>query len=116
MAQTIVPNQYQLRGRGIQVDYSTSSSAGGAELSVTKSRRTLTFRGDQIGIVATNIGELITVTLATRPDEGSTLFSFLLPGIKLSKELGKEAFRAVGLVTEERTTIRRASNRRPANL
>ena len=105
MAQAIEPNQYELRGRGIRVEFSTSSIAGGAQLSVTKRRTTLNFSQDQITVANTNIGELVTVTLATIADQNRTLFSFLLPSIRLAKESGRESFHTLGVVTEERTTI-----------
>ncbi len=105
MAQAIAPNQYELRARGVRVEYSTTSISGVAELSITRRRQTLTFKGDQIVVLSTSIGDLITVTLAATPDEGSTLFSFFLPSIRLSKEFGRESFRTIGVVTEERTTI-----------
>ena len=105
MAQTIAPNQYEIRGRGVRVDYSTSGIAGNAQLNISRHRKTLTFTGDQIGVVPLNIGELITVTLSATPDQGATHFSFLIPRIQLAKQSSRQSFRTVGLVTEEKTTI-----------
>jgi hypothetical protein len=104
MAQ-IIPNQYQLQGQGVRIGYSTSSIAGKAQLSFKKGRKTLNFTGDQIGVLDTTIGALITVTIAAVPDRSSTSFSFLLPAIHLSKESAKQSFRTIGITTVQKTTI-----------
>jgi len=55
--------------------------------------------------VETSIGTLVTVTIATTPDKNSTTFSVLLPAIQLAKETGKQAFRAVGIITVRKTSL-----------
>jgi hypothetical protein len=105
MAQTAAPNQFDLRGTGITISYSTSSFAGPPQLSLKKGRQTLNFTGNQIGELSTPIGTLITVTIASTPDLGSTTFSFLLPGIKLPKATSKQAFRTIGITTVHKTSI-----------
>jgi hypothetical protein len=105
MAQNIVPNQYELQGPGVRIGYSTSSIAGKAQLSFTKGRKTLNFTGDEIGVLDTKIGALITVTVATTPDRSSTSFSFLVPMIQLSKASAKQSFRTIGITTVHKTTI-----------
>ena len=105
MAQNITPNQYDLTGEGVRVGYSTSSISGNAQLSFTKGRNTRTFTGKEIGVVDTNIGALVTVTIAMTPDKSFTTFSVLLPAIQLAKETGKQAFRTVGIVTIHKTSL-----------
>jgi hypothetical protein len=105
MAQIIMPNQYELRGSGVLVGYSTSSIAGEAQLSLKKGRTTLNFTGNQIGLLETTIGTLITVTIASTPDQSFTTFSFLLPRIQLSSQSGRQAFRTIGVTTVNKTTI-----------
>lgn len=105
MAQKIIPNQYELQGPGVRISYSTSSIAGKPQLSFTKGRKTLNFTGDEIGLLDTTIGALITVTIATTPDQSFTSFSFLLPTIELSKESAKQSFRTIGITTIHKTTI-----------
>jgi hypothetical protein len=105
MAQKIMPNQYELQGPGVRIGYSTSSVAGSAQLSFKKGRKTLNFRGDEIGLVDTAIGALVTVTIATTPDRSFTSFSFLLPTVQLSKESAKQSFRTIGITTIHKTTI-----------
>jgi hypothetical protein len=105
MAQKITPNQYDLTGQGVRIVYSTSSIAGSPELTFTKSRKTLTFTGTEIGVLETNIGTLVTVTIAATPDKSSTTFSMLLPAIDLAKETSKQAFRTIGIITIHKTSI-----------
>ena len=55
MATKVIPNQYDLRGQGVYVSYSTSSIAGVPQLSLKKGRQLLTFSGDEIGVLDTQI-------------------------------------------------------------
>jgi hypothetical protein len=104
MAPGITPNQYELQGTGVNLTYSTSSFAGRPQLTLKKGRQTLTFSGDDIGVLETQVGTLITVTIATVPDQESTSFSILLPAIQLSNH-SKESFTTIGLATVRKTTI-----------
>jgi hypothetical protein len=105
MGQKIIPNQYDLQGQGISIGYSASSIGGKAQLSFKKGRTTLSFTADEISLLDTAIGALITVTIASTPDESVTSFSFLLPAIQLSKESARQSFRTIGITTIRKTTI-----------
>jgi hypothetical protein len=105
MAQKITPNQYDLQAPGVTISYSTSSIAGKPQLSFTKGRQTLNFSGDEIGVLDTPIGALITVTIARSVDRGFTSFSFLLPAIDLPAASAKQSFRTLGITTVHKITI-----------
>ena len=105
MAQNNTPNQYDLRGQGVRIGYSTSSIAGSPQLSFTKGRKTLTFTGAEIDVRDTKIGALVTVTIGTTPDKSFTTFSVLLPAIQLPREKGKQAFRTLGIATIHKTSL-----------
>ena len=105
MAQKIVPNQYDLHGPGIRISYSTSSITGKPQLSLKKGRQTLNFTGDEIGVLDTTIGTLITATIAKIVDRGFTSFSFLVPTIELSTTSAKRPFSTIGITTVHKTTI-----------
>jgi hypothetical protein len=105
MAQKITPNQYDLSGPGVRISYSTSSITGSPQLSFTKGRKTLTFTGAEIGVVDTNIGGLVTVTIAMTPDKSFTTFSVVLPAIQLARETSKQAFRTLGITTIHKTSL-----------
>ena len=103
--QKILPNQFDLRGTGVTISYSVTSITGKPVLSFKKGRKTLNFTGDEIGVLDTAIGSLITVTVAKTVDKGFTSFSFLLPSIQLTSPSAKQGFRTIGITTVHRTTI-----------
>jgi hypothetical protein len=105
MAQTNAPNQYDLQGEGVTVGYSTSSIGGKPQLTYKKGRQTLSFSGDEIRAADTEIGALVSVTIAKSVDRGFTDFSFLLPRIQLSASSSKQSFRTIGITTVVTTTI-----------
>jgi hypothetical protein len=105
MAQKIVPDQYDLLGQGVVISYSTSSIAGKPQMTFKKGRQTLNFSGDEINSLDTQIGTLITVTIAKTVDKGFTTFSFLLPAIDLAAGAAKQSFKSIGLTTIHKTTI-----------
>ena len=65
----------------------------------------LNFTGDEIGVLDTTIGSLITVTIAKTVDKGFTSFSFLLPSIQLTSPSAKQVFRTIGITTVHKTTM-----------
>ena len=104
MATTKAPNLYELRGEGLAVTYSTTSIDGKPRLTFKKRRQTLSFSGDEITSLETNIGTLVSVAIARVPDKGFTTFSALLPAIQLTGS-GKQSFRTIGIMTVTATTI-----------
>ena len=105
MAQTTQPNQYELLGEGLSINYSTSSFGGKPQLSFKKGRQALNFSGDEIEVLDTTIGSLVTVIIAKTVDRGFTSFSFLLPRIDLPTGSAKQAFSTVGITTVHKTSI-----------
>jgi hypothetical protein len=103
--QTISPNLYDLQGRGLSISYSTSSIAGPPQMSVKKGRQTLNFSGSQIRVLNTEIGDLVTVTLAIVPDASSTALSVLIPAISLSKPAAKQVFRTIATTTVHKLSL-----------
>jgi hypothetical protein len=104
MAKKIAPNLYELSGEGIAITYSTTSLDGKPRLSYSKGRQTLSFSGDEIDSLQTDIGTLVSVVIANIPDRGTTIFSVLLPSIRLG-DSGKQSFRTLGITTVTKTTI-----------
>jgi hypothetical protein len=77
------PDLYQLRGAQLHITYSTTSFVGKPSFVYQDATQTLTFEGDQIRTVATEIGTLVTVTLRMTTDSGSTSFTLLVPRVNL---------------------------------
>jgi hypothetical protein len=105
MANGIEPNLYELNGEGIAVTYSTTSIDGKPRLTYMKGRKSLSFAGKEILSTTTPLGTLVGVLIASVPDQSSTTFSFLLPGIQLAASSKKQSFRTVGITTTEATSI-----------
>jgi hypothetical protein len=77
------PNLYELSGEGIHITYSTTSFAGPPLFTYQDAFQSKQFMGDQIRIVETEIGTLVTVTIFLTVDTGSTTFSVLIPHVNL---------------------------------
>ncbi|HEY6422682.1 MAG TPA: hypothetical protein VIY28_05405 [Pseudonocardiaceae bacterium] len=77
------PNLYLLRGPQLHIMYSTTSFDGKPRFGYQDVSQALTFQGDQIRTVTTEIGMLVTVTLVTTVDRGSTTFTLIVPTVNL---------------------------------
>lgn len=98
-----VPNLYQVQGRHLHVTYSTTSASGQPRFTYQDAHGTQSFEGDAIRGTETEIGTLVTVTIARTVDSGSTSFTLLVPRVNL----GQDA--SVPITTEGITTIHRFS-------
>jgi len=104
MATKKAPNLYELSGEGIAVTYSTTSIDGKPRFTVKKGRQTLSFSGDEITSLGTNIGTLVSIVITKTVDKGFTSLSVLLPAIQLT-DSKKQSFRTIGITTVTATTI-----------
>lgn len=98
------PNSFQLAGDNYEVSYSTTSIDGKPRFTFKKGTKTLSFSGNQITSSSANIGTLVSVVIATVPDQSTTTFSILLPAIRLP-ESKRQAFRSIGITTVTKTTL-----------
>ena len=97
------PNLYELRGKGIQVVYWTSSINGKPLLQYRGKPRNRSFSGGEIRVQATEIGRLVTVLVEQVPDLRVVTLTLLIPSIHLEK--GNATFHTSGILTTHRTTI-----------
>ncbi|MGH3831449.1 MAG: hypothetical protein ACRDRS_13545 [Pseudonocardiaceae bacterium] len=97
------PDFYQLQGVLLHITYSTTTFGGKPRFVYQDAVRTLTFEGDQIRTVNTEIGTLVTVTILTTIDNGSTTFTLLVPTVNLG------SVPSLAISTEGITTIHRFS-------
>ncbi len=100
----ISPNQYDLTGENVTVSYTTSGLSGKPQLTYKRGRTSLSFIGDEITSLDTEIGTLVTVSIAKTVDRGFTSFSVVLPAIQLATN-GKQSFRSFGITTVHTTSI-----------
>jgi hypothetical protein len=100
---TITPNLYELQNASgsVSVVYSTSSFTGEPRLTYTNGSMTKSFSGDEIRVQETEIGKLVTVTVAFRPDVNFVTLSLLIPDISLGGQPVRISSRAI--LTTHRT-------------
>ncbi|MBA2658644.1 MAG: hypothetical protein H0U72_03555 [Nitrosospira sp.] len=98
-------NLFELSRGAIHVTYSSTSILGGPILSYRDNRLSRSFRGDEVRIQDTDIGQLITVTLETIPDLRTVNFSLVLPAVTVMPQSMGTHIRVPGITTTAPTTI-----------
>ena len=78
-------NNFSLSGRGIHVDFASTSLNGQPRLTYHDTIQTRNFSGSDIRISEVpDLGTIVSVTLSIVPDVGSTTFSLLIPTVFVS--------------------------------
>ncbi len=103
IASTQEPNHFELKGTGIEVTYSTSSFSGQPQLTYKDKKRILTFQGEEIRQLDSEIGLQVTVTLEQVPDLRTETLTLILPAINL--EVTEIPFQTNAIITTHRTSI-----------
>ena len=98
------PNLYQLSGKHLNITYSTTGIDGKPHFSYQDLQQTLSFTGDQIRSVVTEIGTLVSVTIRLTVDTGGTTFSLLLPRVNIPGEQSVPV-ETVGITTLHRFSV-----------
>jgi hypothetical protein len=100
------PNLFELRGKDVQIVYSTSSVTGKPLLQYRGRPRDKSFAGQDIRTEQTEIGTLVTVTLEQVPDLRSVTLTFVLPAINGEGSAAAAiSFKTNALLTTHRTSI-----------
>lgn len=105
------PNQYDLSGKHLHVTYSTSGIDGKPHFSYQDLQQTLSFSGDEIRSIETEIGTLVSVTIRMTVDTGGTTFSVLLPHVNIPGEQSVP-IQTFGITTLHKFSIVPASGQR----
>jgi hypothetical protein len=98
-------NLFELNGNLIHATFSSTNILGGPILSYRDDQRSLSFRGEEIRIQQTELGELITVTLEAVPDLKTVTFSLLLPVVTVMPQSSGIRIKVPGITTTNPTTI-----------
>jgi hypothetical protein len=98
-------NLFELSGGSIHVTYSSTSILGGPILSYRDNQRNLSFTGESIRLLDTELGQLITVTLEAIPDLKTVTFSLLLPIVTVMSQSSGLQIRVPSITTTNPTTI-----------
>jgi hypothetical protein len=109
MPDFVTPNQYHLAGKGISVSYFPNGEGPilaehGAVKLVYNGRP---FRADAVRTkTVDDLGTVVSVTIETTVDLGTTSFSLLIPHIQLPAALGSSAaIRTEGITTFHQTFL-----------
>lgn len=95
------PGVFILRGGDLHIIFAPSISYGQPHLEYRDSSRTLTFSGNQIRTLNTEIGTMVSVTIQLIADVGDTSFTLIVPRVNLqSPEIQIHTF---GVTTHHRT-------------
>jgi hypothetical protein len=97
------PNLYELAGNGINVTYSSSSISGKPLFNYHDNSQARSFSGEEIQVVDTIIGKLVSVFLIRTPDSGSTSFTLIIPNVSLPQS------NVANIVTEGITALHKFS-------
>src|SRR5689334_2960764 len=99
------PNLFHLKAsrRGRSIEYSTSSINGDPLLDITWDGETRSFRGDEIQVVQSPLGSLVTVLLSATPDLETVTLTLVIPAMNV--DANGEPLRTFAVRTTNRTSI-----------
>jgi hypothetical protein len=98
-------NLFEVGDYSIQVTYSSTSFPGQPQLSYRDNNINRNFMGEEIRILDTEIGQLVTVTLETIGDLRIVTFTLILPLVNVMPQSGGTRVRVPGILTTTHTTI-----------
>lgn len=98
-------NLFELSSGTIQVTYSTTSILGGPIFSYRNSTLSRSFRGEEIRIENSAIGDIVTVTLETIPDLRTVTFSLVVPVVTVMTQSSGTRIKVLGITTTTPTMI-----------
>lgn len=105
----VSPNQFQLSGHGLSLEYTTTGIDGQPHFSYHDHSFTKSFSGNEISTEDTALGSLVSVRLMLTIDAGSTTFTLLIPRINLNP--GETVHvRTEGILTIHRLSIVQSLN------
>lgn len=100
----VAPTAYDLACGPTQIGYTTTSIAGVPQFSYVGPKGDRTFSSDEISVLASPLGDLVTVTLEDVPDLQSVTLTVLIPRIGLEPG-GQRHFATLAIFTTTTTTI-----------
>ncbi len=100
----VQPNVYRLHGRELHITYLPVGAGGLSHFTYQDAVQTLNFTGDQVRVVDTEIGRLVSVTIRLTVDSGSTEFTALIPTVNLGSSKS-DHIETIGITTIHRFSI-----------
>src|SRR3712207_6396005 len=99
------PNLFWLRSEDTYVIYSTTGFTVEPQFHYQDDQLSLTRTGDQIRLMATEIGEMVTIDVEEVPDLRRVTLTLLLPEILLNDGWVEVPFSTQGILTTHHTSI-----------
>ena len=106
--QSDLATMFILSGENIKVSYYINEDSS-SELDYQDANTTQTFSADQVRIQQSEIGALISVTLKTSTDTSATIFTLLLPQVKLGGQT-KQPLETLAIITQSYGTVSRVGS------
>jgi len=91
-------NQFDLKGHGIHVTYSTTSLTGQPQFDYQGTHGEHTFTGEQIRTQQSELGTLVSVTLVPSIDSTRITLSILLPSFNMAGQ-SEQPFKTLAIQT-----------------
>ncbi len=104
---------YELRGGGIEIKYFATGITGEPSLSYKDANQAVTFNGDKIRTLHTELGDLVSVTLMRGREGGDTIFSLIIPRVDLAGE--RAPVRTHGITTKNKIGVPRVAGQQTKN-
>ena len=98
---TSQPNQFTLNGENLSIKFALGGSDGQPHLRYQDSHQVMEFKGDQIALETTSVGQFATVVTLDTADIGHTSFTLIIPAVDVSA--GPQTVATLGLTTLHRT-------------
>ena len=107
--QIVEPNDFDLHNKDVQLHYSMESFIGGPQLTYKTQKLDRQFKGEEISVVETEMGKLVTVLVEPDSDTGKEVrLTLLLPTINLPSSL-QNPIETQATLTTQRTVVRGGS-------
>lgn len=97
--QRINANTFTLENRRIHVSFSATSITGQPLVHYKDRQREVNARGDEIQVVESEIGTLVSILLHPDADAGALFFGVLIPRVALADNGAEQAVSTVGFLT-----------------
>jgi hypothetical protein len=100
----ITPNEFKLHNQGVKVTYVTNGFLGAPTFTYDDGQ-VKSFKGSDVRVLQTEIGNLVSVTLQETIDTGSTSDSVLIPIIDLPNANAHQKLQTAGIKTVHKTLL-----------
>ena len=105
MSNFVSANKFVLHGRDLSVTFGEAGLDGTPYFSYAKTGISLALKGNQIRVIATEIGKVVSVSIRMTIDTGSTSFTILIPRAMLTKGQVSIPIKTVGITTVHKSSI-----------